>query len=403
MPYKSLTTKQKNEKLTAEGRMIRQRGNVFKILPTPEQEDKLVRTFGCVRFVYNHFLNASNENYEKTGLRLSSGDYKKNTLVPMKRETDWLREPDKFALECAVEAVDDAFDRFFNGQNAHPKFKSKRDPKQTYTTKYTKGNIRLLPDSAQIQIPKIGKINVCLKKKNKRERFRKISGLKINRVTVTKKGANYYVSVLTEEIVDLPIMQDPERVTGVDLGLKTFAVCYDGRDTVTYNRENLTKKHEHRLCHEQRKLSRMEKGSNNYRKQKDRVNKLHQKIANQRKDFAHKLTRRLADENQAVVVENLNIRGMVRNHHLAKAISDAGWYQFKTFLKYKLEENGGQMVEADRFYPSTKKCSVCGEKNPMITLSDREWVCPVCGTHHDRDENAAVNLRAEGLRLLALQ
>lgn len=403
MPYKSQRTKQKNEKLAAEGKMIRQRGNVFKVLPTPEQEEKLIRTFGCVRYVYNHFLNVSNEHHEKTGLRLSSGNYKKNTLVPMKKETDWLREPDKFALEGAVEAVDDAFDRFFKGQNGYPKFKSKRDPKQSYTTKYTNGNIRLLPDDAQIQIPKIGKINVCLKKKNKRERFRKLSNLKINRVTVTKKGPNYYVSVLTEEIVDLPVMQEVGSVTGVDLGLKTFAVCYDGKDTVSYDRENLTKKHERKLRHEQRKLSRMKKGSNNYLKQKERVNQLHRKIANQRKDFAHKLSRRLADENQAVVVESLNIKGMVKNRHLAKAVSDAGWCQFKTLLKYKLEENGGQLVEVDRFYPSTKKCSVCGEKNPMITLSDREWVCPVCGTHHDRDENAAVNLRAEGLRLLALQ
>ena len=228
---------------------------------------------------------------------------------------------------------------------------------------------------------------------------------RILNATVSQKGGKFYISLCLEEIVDLirPIERseiDLNKVCGIDLGLKTFATAYNGLSSDFREKANFIKLSEKKLAKLQRKLSKKKIGSSNFEKMCMKVAKLQEHIANQRKDFNHKLSTEIANENQVVILETLNIKGMVRNRKLAKAINDAGWYQFITFLKYKLEWQGKMLLQIDKWFASSKLCSHCGKKKITLSLNEREWMCSSCGTIHERDENAAKNIRNEGLRML---
>lgn len=408
------TVKQRNDELKPLGKQLRHYGLVLALLPTEKQVNLSNQTFGCSRLVYNKFLSTRKECYKENKKTLSISDYKKNYLNPLKKTEcfSFLGDVDKFALETAVENVEDAFDRFFKGQNKFPKFKSKRKAKKSYTTKFTEttagGNIRI--EKNFIQLPKLGKVEfVVPKTKDNNSKLSKIKNgiARILTATVSYQGGKYYVSLCLEETIDLvkPLNLeniDLNKISGIDLGLSDFAIINNGLHTKKVDSPKYFVKSEKKLAKLQRKLAKKQLDSKNFEKAKLKVSKLQKKISNQRLDFCHQLSRQLCNENQVVAVENLNIKGMVKNKNLAKAIQDAGWSKFLTFLKYKLEWEGKHYIEIDRWFASSKTCSHCGEKKIMLSLNEREWTCSNCNTNHDRDENASINIRQEGMRILGL-
>jgi len=401
------TTKEKNKELALDHKQLKHYGLVLRLYPDEEQSDLCERTFGCSRLIYNKYLDTRQEYYKSTGETLSVFQYKREILTPSKQseEFSFLKEVDKFALEFACESVQDAYARFFKGQNKYPTFKSKHKSKKSYTTKFTNNNIEVV-DSTCVKLPKLGKVKIAKIKstRNKRILNQLHSGdAQIKKATISRKGSRYYVSLTIEEtipLVEKVSLNDIEdsKIIGIDLGLKTFAAIHNGKNTLFIEKMNYIKFSEKKLAKLQRQLSKKTKYSSNFYKATAKVAKMQEHISNQRKDFIHKLSTKIANENQIVILETLNIKGMVKNRKLAKAISDAGWYKFITFLKYKLEDQGKHFIQIDRWFASSKVCSHCNEKNVALSLNDREWACSCCGTVHERDENAAINIRNEGLR-----
>ena len=404
-----LNTKQKNIELAKEGKQLLFYALKLRIYPTDEQEILINKTFGCSRMIYNQYLNDRIEHFANTGKTYSVYDYKKNVLNPQKKTDDYkfLKEVDKFALEFALESVQDAYNRFFSKQCKFPNFKSKRNDIQSYTTKVTNDNIRLNLNNT-IQIPKLKSVSFAMPKssKNNNKLAKLQNGIaRITKATISKEGNRYYISLTLEEVV--PLINklelseiDYSKVIGIDLGLKDFAIINNGTSTYKIDNPKYYKKYEKKLKKLSKRLSKKVEGSKNYEKAKAKLNKHHSKIKNSRNDFLHQLSRQICNENQVVVLETLNIKGMIKNKHLSKSISDAGWSKFIGYLKYKLEWEGKHLIQIDRFYASSKICSACGNKNIMLTLNDREWVCSHCHTKHDRDENASINIRQEGIKLL---
>ena len=398
----------KNKELAPLGKQVVHYGIVLCVKPNEYQKILFNKTFGCSRLIYNDYLSNRQEYYNAEGKTLSVANYKKNILTPKKKtkEFSFLQEVDKFALEVACENVQDAYDRFFKRQNKYPKRKTKRKAKKTYTTKMTNNNICI--EGKTIKIPKAGNVPFIMPKTNGNENklLKVINGKsRILNATISLQGGKYYISLCCEEQVDLINKINIEnidlnKVTGVDLGIKDFATMTNGKKLEKISNPKYLSKSEKKLAKLQKKLSKKDLDSSNYKKAKMKVARLHKKISNQRLDHAHKLSRRLTNENQVVILEDLNIKGMVKNKKLSKAISDAGWSKFMTLLKYKLEREGKYYIEIDRWFASSKICSHCGEKHIMLTLDERSWTCSSCGINLDRDENASKNIREEGIRLL---
>lgn len=410
---KRLSTKQKNIELAKEGKQLLFYALKLRIYPTMEQQTLINKSFGCSRLIYNQYLADRKKLFSTTGETYNVNDYKKNVLNPQKQKKDYdfLKEVDKYALEFALESVQDAYDRFFSKQCKFPQFKSKKKAKLSYTTKNNKTtagySIRLLNNNT-IQLPKLKGVSFAIPKssKNNNKLAKLISNeVRITKATISKENNRYYVSLTLEEIIDKikPLQLssiDYSKVIGIDLGLKDFAIINNGISTYKIDNPKYYKKTEKKLAKLNKRLSKKKHNSKNYEKAQAKLNKHHAKIKNQRQDFLHQLSRKLCNENQVIVLETLNIKGMVKNKKLSKAISDAGWYKFITYLKYKLEWEGKHLVQIDRYFASSKICSACGNKNIMLTLNEREWVCSHCHTKHDRDENASINIREEGIKLL---
>ena len=354
----------------------------FRLYPNRGQVELLAKHFGCTRFVYNYFLNLREEQYKLTG---KSDNYyeqaKKLTDLKKQEETAWLNEVNSQTLQFVLRSLDAAYTNFFQKRAKFPKFKSKHS-KNSFT----------VPQNASIADGRlfIRKFKEGIKCRVHRE----IKG-KIGKVTITKKpSGKYFVSVFTEEEYITPIEKTGKAV-GVDLGLKDLLVTSEGE---TFKNNRYTKKYECKLAKAQRHLSRKIKGSRGFENQKLKVARLYEKISNSRADYLHKSSISLVRRYDTICIEDLNIKGMVKNHRLAKSVTDASWSTFVNMLTYKAEWNNKKIVKIDRFFPSSQTCHVCGYVNKEIKdLSIREWVCPECHTHHDRDMNAAINILRIGL------
>ena len=361
----------------------------YRIYPNNVQKVQIEKTFGCCRFVYNQTLAYRKERYEKEKKSVSKTDCNNFCNRELKKEYEWLKEVDKFALTNAIYNMDGAYRKFFKEHAGYPKFKSKHDNHKSYTTNFTNNNISLDFENGKIKLPKLGKIKANL--------HRRFAG-QIKSATVSQvPSGKYYVSVLVE--TDHEKMPNVEGKTGLDLGIKDLCITSDGRK---YENPKTIRKYEKKLAKLQRRLSHKEKRSRNYYKVKKQIALCHEKITNTRKDYLHKISHEIVSENQVIVSENLQIKNMVKNHHLAKSISDVSWYELTRQLEYKSKWNGREYIKIDAFYASSQLCSTCGYKNTGTKdLSVREWICPNCGTKHDRDINAATNILVEGLRRLA--
>lgn len=364
------------------------RGLKYRIYPTEEQKTAINKTLGCTRFVYNHFLAVRRDAWQSS--RKSMGYKDTNAmLTELKRlpEYVWLNETDSTALQNSLRNLQNAFDRFFKKQAGYPRFKSKHDHTQKYRAQCVNSNIRA--EGNGIRLPKLGIVKAKLS--------RPVMG-RISSATVTRTAGNrYFVTLCVTYEADL--LPNEGGVVGIDVGLKEFFA--DDKGNVEPNPRYFSK-YQRKLAREQRRLARKETGSSRREKQRIRVARVHEKIANARKDHQHKVSTRLARENQIVVVEHLRIKGMVKNRRLARAISDASWSSFFAMLEYKLAERGGILVRVPTSYPSSQTCHICGFKNPIVkNLAVRKWRCPSCGAfHEDRDVNAAINIRNKGMEML---
>jgi putative transposase len=358
-----------------------------RLYPSEEQQILLAQTFGCARWWWNHALNKSVEVYKETGKGL--GRTALNALLPALKkseDTAWLAECYSQVLQAVTLNLTTAYKNFFEKRGGFPKFKSKHGKQ---SIQYPQ-NVKVV--DGNVKIP--GNIGIV-----KAKIHRPIEG-RIKTVTVSKTpSGRYFASILTSIEGENPSTAKG-KIYGIDLGLKHFAVVTDGEKVSKYDNPKHLAKHEKNLKRKQQKLARKHKGSNSRNKYKQQVAKVYERISNSRQDFLHKLSHKLVSDSQAVIVENLHLLGMVRNHKLAKAISDAGWGMFTNFLAYKLERKGGKLVEIDRWFPSSKLCSNCFYQVTEMSLDVREWTCPQCGTPHDRDGNAAINIRTEGIRML---
>ena len=364
----------------------------YRIYPNKEQDVLIQKTFGCVRFVYNHFLEDRITAY--TDNKESRTFFQQNKMLTvLKAENEWLKEPDKNALQYALRDLNTAYQNFFRrvkqGKGTgFPKFKSKKNDRKSYTTANNGNIIRI--ENGQVHLPKLGYVKAKISREIPKEQ-------RIISATVSQDASRkYYVAIVTEyESNPIDIQLSKDNALGLDYSSPSFYVDSEGNiaDMPHWYREA-----EKRLSREQRKLSRMKKGSNNYNKQKIKIARAYEKVRFQRQDWQHKLSTQLANKFDYICVEDLNMQAMARGLNLAKATNDNGFGQFRNMLSYKMEERGKKLITIDKWFPSSKTCRHCGCVNSDLTLKDREWICPSCGETIDRDVNAAINIKTEGLR-----
>lgn len=354
----------------------------FRLYPNREQSELLARHFGCARFVYNHFLNQCKEQYRLTGK--SDNFYaQERSLTELKKQkaTAWLKEVNSQSLQFALRSLETAYTNFFKERAKFPNFKFKHS-KNSFTVPQ---HVSIV--GGRLFLPKFKEGIKC-------HVHREITG-KVGKATISKTpSGKYFVSVFTEEEYVTPVKKSGKSV-GVDMGLKDLLITSEGE---TFKNNRYTKRYERKLAKAQRHLSRKKKGSRGFENQKLKVARLHEKIANSRADYLHKCSISLVRRYDTICIEDLNVKGMEKNHRLAKSITDASWGIFVSMLTYKAEWNGKKVVKIDRYFPSSQTCNVCGYVNKHTKdLSVREWECSVCHTHHDRDVNAAINILRFGL------
>ena len=352
----------------------------YRIYPNTEQKEFFAKCFGCVRFFYNKSLSDMNDIYEATG--------KMKNITPASYKDDYpfLKEVDSLALSNAQLNRNTAFKSFFSHKSGFPKYKSKRND-QSYTTN-NQGSVKISDNHRYISIPKCPRIRIKM--------HRLFEGT-IKSITVSRTTDNkYYMSLLVE--TNIEPLEPTKKMIGLDLGIKDLIVDSNGHK---YKNHKYLTKSQAKLAKEQRKLSKMVKGSNNRDKQRIKIAKLHKKIQNQRNDYLHKLSKKIIDENQIIALEDLKVINMEQNNKLARNITDASWSRFVTMLTYKADWYGRTVIKVPSNYPSSQLCSICSYKNSITKdLGIRKWTCPKCGSIHDRDINAARNILSKGIEIL---
>lgn len=360
----------------------------YRLYPNKEQEEYFSKCFGCCRFIWNEMLNDKINYYQETKQQL------KNTPAQYKKEFEWLNEVDSLALANVQLNLQQAFKNFFkNPKFGYPKFKCKKNNHQAYTTNNQGGNIRIIKDQIYkhdyIKLPKIGNVKIKL------HRQLPING-SIKSVTISRTPSlKYYVSILCE-YEKYKNVEPTGAILGIDLGLKNFLTTSEGQKI---DNPKFYEQSQKKLARAQRRLSRKPKDSKNREKVRIKVARISEKITNQRDDFLHKLSKYFVNNYDFICCEDLNIKGMIKNRKLSKNIQDVSWSKFLNILNYKMNWEGKHLVKINTFFPSSKTCSNCICKKEDLTLDIREWNCPNCGTHHDRDINAAKNILNEGLRI----
>ncbi len=371
--------------------MIMQKAYRYRLYPTDEQRQQVTRIIGCCRFVWNRLLEYSSKSYRRRGESHSAFDLNNFIAHTLKPAFPWLSDAPAQTLQCVSADLGAAFKAFFRKDAAYPRFKRKHGLKKSFRIPQ-RGKVDA--DDNRIYVQGVGWVDAVIHRKPEGK-------LKNIMVTVNPSGT-VYASCLFDDgsEASVPKMPESPRVLGVDLNLGRLAVCSDGTD---YENPRTLRQHEKRLKHLQRMLSKKKKGSENWKKLKHEIAALHEKVASIRKDAIHKMTKSIVCDSQAdiIVIEDLNVSGMMRNHKLSKRIQDASFHEIRRQLEYKCLWHGKMLIAADRFFASSRTCHICGWHNDGLTLRDREWVCPECNTRHDRDRNAALNLESFGLMVLA--
>lgn len=365
----------------------------IRIYPSAEQVDFINKQLGCCRFVYNNCLAFRKDSYQNEHISVSSSEAVKHITV-LKKDNEWLKHVHSKVLQQSVRDMNQAYDNFFKLHRGFPKFKSKHDNRQS--CRFPKDAFIGVRGN-RIDLIKVLK-DIHFKCSRNDERYLNRNQDKVKSITLSKEpNGKFYLSVL----IDKPLRQVPQSssMVGLDLGIKDFAVTSDGQVIENFH---FKKNEESRLKRLQRQISKKIVGSKNREKARLRFAKLNEKIRNRKLNFLHDVTNHLIDENQVIVMEDLNVKGMVRNHKLAESISEVNWGEFRRILAYKAAWHGRQLVFIDRFYPSSKRCNHCGYIYKELTLKDRQWVCPECGSLIDRDYNAALNILEEGERIIGL-
>ena len=364
----------------------------FRIRPTIEQKVLIWKTFGCCRFVWNHLLSERIE-YEK----VNKGKLLNTTPAHLKRENTFLSEVDSMAL-CNVQLnLNQACRRLFPKGKA-PKFRAKGKDRRSYTSNWINNNIEIIPRSDSenyIKLPKLGRVRIILHRSIPDE-------WRMKHATIKETASGKFFISLTFDVEIRP--KEPrkefDKIEAFDYSMPSLVVSASGENDITADDIHWYRNLEKRIAKEQRRLSRMQHGSRNHWEQKHKIGKLHEKAGNRRKDFLHKLSRKVSDSFDAVVVEDINLQHMSQYMNFGKSVYDNGYGLLRNMLAYKLEEQGKVLVKVDMFFPSSKRCSACHAVNHDLQLSDREWTCPSCGMHHDRDKNSCKNLLDEGKDIL---
>lgn len=354
----------------------------YRIYPNKEQEEYFAKCFGCKRFIWNQMLNDKIEYYSKTGESLN------NTPAQYKAKYPWLKEIDSLILANTQMDLQKAYKNFFRDKSVgFPKFK-KRKHYNSFTTNNQKGTIYI--EGKYIKIPK-------LKTMIKIKQHRDFIGL-IKSTTISKTcSGKYYISILVDAEHYFP--PEAENKIGIDMGLDVFCALSNG---TKIQNPRFIKQYEDKLAYEQRKLSRKTKGSKRYEKQRIKVAKIHEKITNYRRNFSHNLSNVITNENQVIIMETLSSKEVQQNKQLSKSVTDVSWFEFGRQLEYKSKWKGRTFYKIDKWYPSSQICSCCGYNDGKHSLDIREWTCPICNTHHDRDINASINILTQGIKELRL-
>lgn len=361
----------------------------IRIYPSDEQKQFINKQLGCCRVVYNSCLTYRRDKYEKEGISITSSQ-SINYIVELKKEKEWLKEVHSKVLQQSVMDMNSAYKNFFEGRCGFPKFKSKKDYEQK--CRFPKDAFIGIRGNSIDLIKSLKDIHFKCSVKD--ERYLNKNQDKVHSLTLTKtKSDQYYLSVLVDKQIEPK--QSVNSVVGIDLGIKDFVITSEGQ---VFENLHFKKSETNKLKRLQRQLSRKKEGSNNREKSRIKLAKLNQKIRNKKLHYLHQVSNQLVSENQIICMEDLNVKGMMRNHNLAKSIQEMNFGEFKNLLTYKCLQYGRQLVFIDRFYPSSKTCHCCGYVNKSLKLSDRQWVCPECNSVIDRDLNAAMNIKDEGLR-----
>ena len=369
----------------------------FRLYPTTNQIELIHKTFGCTRVVYNHYLEKQKALYDEGKDSLSCFDMIKD-LKNLQVERPYLKEVDSCSLRCSLFNLDDAFKRWYKGQGEYPKFKGKYNSKRSYRTNCisstykdkTYQSIEVDLKRHIIKLPKLKEVSI----KGYRD-LEYLPGRIINATIEQASTLKYYVSVLVEED-DVYTKLKPRKIIGIDLGIKDIVITSDNEKI---GNPRLIEKYEKRIKRCARELSRRVKGSNNYNKTKKKLAVLHQKLKNARRHFIHQITKKLVIENDIIVTESLKLKDMIEEKRLSKQLTNVSLGELCRVLEYKAKIYGKKYIKIDSYYPSSQECSRCGYKNEKVKdLSVRSWICPECGSYHDRDYNASYNIMFEGLK-----